>query len=183
MKKVIVFSALLVMFTACERQSREFAGSPKPPLGTPEFQVVANMHSVDGLTYIQEVAPGDDKGPDGEKLYAANCSACHQVTGQGIPNVFPPLAASKYVTGDTARLAAIMVYGLKGPINVNGSVYNGVMAPLGHLKDEELAAIATYVRSAWSNAADPVEAQVIADARTKWGTRGQFEIRELGEES
>jgi mono/diheme cytochrome c family protein len=76
-----------------------------------------------------------------------------------------------------------MLYGLMGPIHVNGNLYNNVMAPLGGtLKDDELAAIATYIRGAWSNKAAPVGPEVFAAQRTKWGARGMFQIAELGEE-
>ena len=111
----------------------------------------------------------------------ANCAACHQVTGQGVPGAFPPLAPSEYVTGDNVeRLAAIMIYGLMGPIEVNGVTYNSVMAPLGAtLGDEELAAIGTYIRSNWGNSSSPVGADVFAGTRTKYGARGPFQITEF----
>ena len=120
----------------------------------------------------------------GRRYFKTNCSACHQVTGAGIPGVFPPLDASAYVTGDNLdRLASIMIYGLVGPIKVNGQQYNSAMAGLGAtLKDEELAKIATYIRGAWSNKAGEVEPSVFAAMRTKWGARGPFAITELGEE-
>ena len=87
------------------------------------------------------------------------------------------------ITGDNLeRLSAIMIYGLVGPIKVNGVTYNSAMAPLGNLRDEELAGIATYIRANWSNQAGEVGPEVFAATRTKYGTRGQFKISELGEE-
>ena len=76
-----------------------------------------------------------------------------------------------------------MVYGLQGPIKVLGKEYNSVMAPLGAtLDDEALSDIATYVRSSWSNKASKVSADVITNARKKYGSRSMFNIDELGRE-
>jgi mono/diheme cytochrome c family protein len=101
----------------------------------------------------------------------------------GVPNAFPPLVGSAYVVGDNLeRLASIMLYGLIGPITVNGAEYNSVMTPFNHLSDDELAAIATHIRSSWGNSASAVEPQVFADQRARWGQRGQFRIEELGAE-
>lgn len=77
-----------------------------------------------------------------------------------------------------------MLYGLSGPITVKGITYTTVMTPFGsQLKDEELAAIATYVRNAWSNKAKAVDAKIFVEMRKKWGTHSLFTIAELGEES
>ena len=148
-------------------------------------QLEPNLASLPAAVHIAEVAPADgSSGPNGEELYVKNCGACHQQGGAGIPGAFPPLDKSPYVTGDNVeRLAAIMVYGLSGPIDVLGTTYNSAMAPLGaSLNDEQLAAIATYIRTAWSNEAGAIEASVFADVRAKYGTRAMFTIAELGEE-
>lgn len=171
---------------ACDRTSVDYAaksgGDPKVN-GAPAYTTSANVSVTGGDTFVKAAFPSDTKGPDGAALYMKTCMACHQMTGQGIPGAFPPLANSPYVTGDNVdRLAAIMLYGLMGPIKVNGVQYNSVMAPWAQLKDEELAAIATYVRSSWGNSASAVTADVFAAARTKHGTRAAFSITELGEE-
>lgn len=88
----------------------------------------------------------------GEKLYASNCASCHQTTGQGLPGVFPPLANSDWFDqNDKNAHIDVMLNGLRGEITVNGQKYNGVMPGFGHLSDLDLAAIATYERSAWGN--------------------------------
>jgi cytochrome c oxidase subunit 2 len=87
----------------------------------------------------------------GKKLYDSNCASCHQATGQGLPGVFPPIAGSDWVTGESSRHIDVMLNGLRGEITVNGQTYNGVMPGFGHLSDLDLAAIATYERNAWGN--------------------------------
>lgn len=174
--------ALLVLLIACERRGRKFGGVDAPESGS---EVVApESATVVAEVNVAAVAPKVAGELDGKALFAANCSACHQIAGTGVPGAFPPLVNSPYVLSDNVeRMASIMIYGLQGPINVLGTTYASIMAPLGAtLKDEELAAIATYVRSAWGNTASPIKTDVFAAMRQKWGSRSFFQISELGEE-
>lgn len=100
----------------------------------------------------------------GGKLYEANCLACHQATGMGVPGAFPPIAGSDYIA-DPAAHASIIVKGLSGPITVNGQAYNGAMPGFGALCDDEIAAIATYERNAWGNDLGLVTPKQVAAAR------------------
>ena len=102
---------------------------------------------------------------DGKVLYAANCVACHQAKGEGLPGVFPPLAGSEWVIGDARTLAHILVFGVNGEMQVKGNVYNGSMPAFAHLSDADLAAVASHIRSNWSNHAPPVDAETIALTR------------------
>jgi mono/diheme cytochrome c family protein len=90
---------------------------------------------------------------DGAAVYR-HCFACHQATGGGIAGVFPPLAghAAKVVAVKRSYPIEVVLFGLKGEIEVEGKKYNGVMPPLGdQLKDEEIAAVLNYVLSSWGN--------------------------------
>ncbi len=81
----------------------------------------------------------------GEKVYQANCVACHQANGQGVPGAFPALAKSPVVLGDKEKQIDIVL---------NGVVKNGTptaMAPFKHLSDTEIAAVVTYTRNSWGN--------------------------------
>lgn len=111
-------------------------------------------------------------GPaDGAQLFAGKCAACHQATGLGVPGVFPPLANSPWVTESETRLAQILLHGIQGPLEVNGTVYNGLMPPWKSLTDDEIAAIATYIRGAWGNGAAPVTRETVAQARAATADR------------
>ena len=83
----------------------------------------------------------------GEKVYTANCVACHQPTAKGLPPAFPPLAGSKVVNGPE-----------QGQIDV---VLNGrpktAMQSFKQLDDADLAAVITYTRSSWGNKASEVQ--------------------------
>jgi len=104
---------------------------------------------------------------DGAQLFTGKCAACHQATGQGVAGVFPPLVAVDYVTGSEARLVQLLLHGIQGEIDVNGVTYNGLMPAWKSLPDEEIAAIATYIRSAWGNAASPVTTATVAEQRAR----------------
>jgi cytochrome c oxidase subunit 2 len=88
----------------------------------------------------------DELKAQGEKIYAANCVACHQQTGMGVPGTFPALSGSKVVTGPKeAQIATVL----------NGVVKNGkptLMAAFGkQLSDADIAAVITYTRNNWAN--------------------------------
>lgn len=111
---------------------------------------------------------------DGAQVFAANCQACHQASGKGLPGVFPPLANSNWVTGDPVVAANILLHGMTGKIEVAGTTYDGAMPPFGQqLNDDELAAVLTHIRSQWGNAAVAVSSAQIAAARTAGAERKQ----------
>jgi len=126
------------------------------------------------------VVAADDPIALGEKVYQANCMACHQVTGLGLAGAFPPLAGSDWVGKDPNFLSRLVIGGLQGPITVSGVEYNSVMAPLGAvLDDEQIANVLTYVRQAWGNEYPAVDAATVADARAATGARGMWTVEEL----
>lgn len=101
----------------------------------------------------------------GKELFG-NCMQCHKETGLGLPGEFPPLVASEFVTGDPRRLTGILLRGLKGELTVNGAKYNGEMPPWRDaFNDEEIAAIATFIRNSWGNKAPPVSKDLVAATR------------------
>jgi mono/diheme cytochrome c family protein len=125
--------------------------------------------------------PAHAAPPDGEAIYMARCAACHMPNGEG-NSLFPPLAESEYVYEDSGRLIRIILHGLKGEIKVHDKVYNGEMPPWGSLlSDEEVAAVASFVRASWGNFASEVTSeqvtrvrQATADRTAPW-TVGDFE--------
>ncbi|MFV0665253.1 cytochrome c oxidase subunit II [Denitromonas sp.] len=78
----------------------------------------------------------------GEQVFAANCAACHQADGKGMPPAFPPLDGSAVVQGDKAEQIKVVLQGRDGT----------AMAAFGkQLSATDLAAVITYTRNAWSN--------------------------------
>lgn len=92
----------------------------------------------------------DDQLLFGKRVYEANCQACHQADGNGIPGAFPPLAKSDFLNDDTTRAIDVVIHGLKGPIKVNGKAFDSIM-PAMSLSDEDTANALTYVLNSWDN--------------------------------
>jgi mono/diheme cytochrome c family protein/glucose/arabinose dehydrogenase len=98
----------------------------------------------------------------GQKIYfrEGHCVTCHQPNGKGLDPAFPSLEKSPWVTGDSDRLIKLAMYGLMGPLEINGKKYDGQvpMTPFGGmLKDDEMAAVLTFVRNSFGNQADPIQ--------------------------
>jgi cytochrome c oxidase subunit 2 len=84
----------------------------------------------------------DELKSRGEKVYVANCVACHQATGKGVPGTFPALDGSKVVLGPKETQISTVLNGRSGT----------AMAAFGkQLGDVEIAAAITFTRNAWGN--------------------------------
>ena len=103
----------------------------------------------------------------GQTLYESQCGACHQASGEGVPGAFPPLANSDYLLADTERAIETVIDGQTGPITVNGVEYNALMPPMGHLENEDIARILTYVLNAWGNDGGEVTTEQVQAVRQR----------------
>lgn len=84
----------------------------------------------------------DELMAKGEEVYNAQCAACHQANGEGVPGAFPSLTESEIVFGPKEDHIDIVVHGKEGT----------VMAAFGEqLSNAEIAAVVTYERNAWGN--------------------------------
>jgi nitrite reductase (NO-forming)/hydroxylamine reductase len=130
----------------------------------------------DTVVHDAEVASGDmgEVMARGESVYLGNCAACHQQAGQGLPGAFPPLAQSDFLTGNRKEVMQAALFGLSGPITVNGVDYNGVMPSMGYLSDQELADALTYVFSSWGNSGAAVSVAEVAALRAELGEAGEM---------
>jgi cytochrome c oxidase subunit 2 len=94
----------------------------------------------------------------GEQVYLANCAACHQANGAGIPGAFPAINGSKVASGPIADHASLVMNGVAG---------TAMSAFAGQLSDADLAAVVTYQRNAWDNkSGDMVQPVEIAALRS-----------------
>jgi mono/diheme cytochrome c family protein len=100
----------------------------------------------------------------GAKLYGQNCVPCHREDGKGVPAVYPSLAQSPVVNGDPVELAQWVLSG-KRPSSMPVGRYPTQMLVFGWMKDQDAAALFTYIRSNFGNSAPPVDAATVAKAR------------------
>ncbi|MBB5351881.1 putative membrane-bound dehydrogenase-like protein [Haloferula luteola] len=108
----------------------------------------------------------------GKELYQKLCIECHQSDGKGVAKTFPPLFESEWVRGDMDTVARIMLGGLMGPVTVKGEDYVSAMPGHSHSTDDELAAIASYIRKAFGGLDEaPVKAEKFAELRPEVDAR------------
>jgi cytochrome c oxidase subunit 2 len=93
----------------------------------------------------------------GEKVYAANCVACHQANGKGLPPAFPPLDGSQTVLGPKDAQIDTVLGGRKGT----------AMQSFARLNNVELAAVITFTRNHWGNKTGEVVQPADIKARRK----------------
>jgi len=83
----------------------------------------------------------DDLSKRGEKVYAANCAACHQANGKGAGPIKPVDGSAVVLDADKSKQIAVLL---------NGQA-NGAMPAWKQLSDTDIAAVITYTKNSWSN--------------------------------
>jgi mono/diheme cytochrome c family protein len=128
-------------------------GMPPPPVVTP-------------------LSPAEQKLFDLGKTTFAICAACHQPNGRGQDGLAPALVDSEFVLGNPDIVPRIVMHGIGGPLKVNGQNWALDMPPLGAaLTDEQIAAVATYLRREWEHNASPVSVADVAKIRAETKSR------------
>ena len=111
---------------------------------------------IGGLVLAAAGAGAQAPTPSGQAGFEQACAACHQIDGKGIPGAFPALAGNAFAQGSAETVVQTVLDGR-----------GGMPTFRNELNDEQIAAILTYVRSAWGNTASTVPATLVA------ATRGQ----------
>lgn len=100
----------------------------------------------------------DPKMAAGAAIFADSCSACHGGDGKGTPGLFPPLAGNANVQqGDPTTVIRVILDGARTVATDPKPTTSAMPAYNWKLKDDEIAAVASYVRNAWGNHAPPVD--------------------------
>lgn len=100
-----------------------------------------------------------------------NCTQCHQADAKGVPGTYPPLAGSEWVLGRKEVLVRILLGGAEGDIRVLGSTYNGQMPSWSKLSDQQIAAVATYIRNSFGNKESAVDPAMVTEIRKDMASR------------
>ena len=91
----------------------------------------------------------------GGEIYTDFCMTCHLPNGEGVENIYPPLAKSDYLFNNREASIRGIKYGQQGEIVVNGKTYNSVMVAMG-LSDDEVADVMNYITNSWGNKNDKI---------------------------
>src|SRR5438445_5865620 len=138
-----------------------------------DARVYAPYNSFDDVGRDQPPSATDLPFVKGKKVFETYCMVCHQATGQGLPNQFPPLAGSEWVLAPGPnRIIRLVLDGGQGAITVKGQQFpaSSAMPPWKeNLKDEDIAYVLTYVRGNkdWGNNASPVTPEQVKAIREK----------------
>jgi len=104
----------------------------------------------------------------GRAIYVDECSACHKMNGAGVPRFFPPLAGNANVqSSDPTTLDRFILTGTQAAATDPRPTALSMPAFGWKLTNAQAAAVATYIRNAWGNAASPVSADEVGRLRGK----------------
>jgi mono/diheme cytochrome c family protein len=114
------------------------------------------------------VPASDPRMQVGEAIFVDTCSACHTRDGAGIEHMFPRLAGNAIVKqGDPTTLVRIILTGVRGA-GTDALPTSPAMPSFGYrLDDSQVAAVVTYIRNAWGNAASAVDADAVKALRSR----------------
>jgi mono/diheme cytochrome c family protein len=117
-----------------------------------------------------QVAPTTEQAAammtDGAKIYEKHCADCHQADGKGVARVYPPLANNQSITMSFPINPIRIVLNGGFPPSTEGNPRPYGMPPFfQELTDDEVAAVVTYIRRSWGNAALPVSPAEVVKAR------------------
>lgn len=138
-----------------------------------------------------EQMPKTDSRTKGAMLFRQICAACHAPSGEGITGLAPSLTSSKYISKHVEQLGLIILHGLKGPLEINGEIYdeNHQMPGLmnnSNISDQDIADIISYVTNAFSNHPRSLNASKIKTLRDQKSKSGmeytEEELNQLIEE-
>ena len=102
----------------------------------------------------------------GKDIYTSYCMSCHMENGEGLEDVYPPLAKADYMMADKKRMIQQILYGATGPQKVNGKTYNGEMTGFD-LTDQEVSDLSNYIRNSFGNKSKETTPEEVKAARKK----------------
>src|SRR5262249_35104095 len=112
------------------------------------------------------ISPGTSAMRIGAAVYKDSCAACHKDSGLGESDLFPRLAGSALVQSDDATtLLRVVLQGTRAVSTSQRPTAPAMPAFDWRLNDAQVAAVLTYIRNSWGNAAAPVAASTAASAR------------------
>ncbi|HEY5280414.1 MAG TPA: c-type cytochrome, partial [Pseudolabrys sp.] len=134
-------------------------------------------------TYLQSVPGGDEKQPApvaqsdpqmvaGQAIYRDTCSACHGIDGKGVPNLFPSLVKAPQVRApDPTSNIRVVLRGVRSVATKTEPTAPAMPSFAWQLKDAQVAAVLTYIRDSWGNAAPAVSSGDVGKQRQDLANR------------
>jgi mono/diheme cytochrome c family protein len=112
------------------------------------------------------IAADDPQMKAGAAIYRDQCSACHQIDGKGVANLFPALAGSSQArSDDPATAIRVVLRGARSVATKDEPTGPGMPSFAWQFTDDQVAAVVTYIRNAWGFAASAVSADTVSKSR------------------
>jgi len=133
-----------------------------PVANSPEALSITKEDRLTILKWVEDGAPRGVAPPpviaktknemieQGRQIFVTICASCHRPNGQGLPNVFPPLAGSDFLNANKDQAIRTVIFGRHGELVVNGQKFNNTMPQLP-LTDQDIANVLTYVYNSFGN--------------------------------
>jgi mono/diheme cytochrome c family protein len=146
----------------------------------------ADLHAIG--VYLKSVPGSDQKAPAplasndpsmtlGHNLFMANCAACHRSSGEGVTGMVSSLADSAGVRApDPSNMLRTILIGSRGAVTQSNPTGAAMPNFSWKLTDGDIAAISTYVRNSWGNAAAPISADDVKKARSSLGAQAPLGV-------
>ena len=93
---------------------------------------------------------------NGELIYKQKCANCHGVNGDGLKDLYPPMADNAHL-GNTADVICIIKNGASGKVEVNGKIYDQAMPANPKLYNLDIAQLVTYLNYKFLKSDEKVE--------------------------
>jgi mono/diheme cytochrome c family protein len=120
--------------------------------------IIISCISLLGWIYCGPAQGVDTLIQEGKKLFEGTCADCHRINGQGLPDKFPALDKNPFVAGDPNKVIDTVLNGRKGKLGQMPSWKDT-------FSDQQLGAIISYVRQAWSNKGSAVTVDMVKKRR------------------
>jgi mono/diheme cytochrome c family protein len=164
------------------RTGRNARSAATGPMAEVVEQSTAHMRNDDLLAMATDLKERGAAGPSsrtpigandpvmqaGRAIYVDTCQACHAARGEGVDRLFPRLAGSASVQqSDVTTLARVLITGTRAAGTAAAPTAPAMPSFGWRLGDAQAAAVLTYIRNAWGNAAPAVSAGDIDRVRNQ----------------
>jgi mono/diheme cytochrome c family protein len=172
--------AEIVEFLKTGRNARTAAYGPMSEVITFTTSKLSGADLTAMATYLKDMPAGKpqtqpekldpSEARAGEAIFVDNCSACHRTNGEGVAGMFPSLKGDAVVQSAKATTAIRLILNGGRSVATDARPTSLSMPSFGwKLSDEQVAAVASYMRGAWGNAAPPVSASDVSALRSQVG--------------
>lgn len=167
----------IVEYLASGRNAKSHAGGPMADVVATSTSRMSD-DDVRAIAVYLKALPAGPSGPaivssppeaemkTGAAIYAHQCIACHEADGTGAPRIYPPLPGNVLLqSADPLSTLRVILDGAQTMTTPRAPNTGSMPAYANELSDEEIAAVANYIRNSWGNAATPVTAEQVVKAR------------------